>query len=58
MLKHHLESLNRKIGPQIGLEYHSRIIDAIKDNDFVIAARYMKRHMEVTIEAVKHAQNN
>ena len=58
MLKHHLESLNRKIGPQIGLEYHSRIIDAIKDNDFVIAARYMKRHMEVTIEAVKHAQKN
>jgi len=56
MLKHHLEKLNQKIGPEIGLEYHAKILDAIKDNDFVIAARYMKRHMQVTIDAVQKAQ--
>jgi len=56
MLKKHLESLNKIIGPEIGLEYHAKIISAIKDNDFVIAARYMKRHMQVTIDAVQNAQ--
>ena len=56
MLKNHFLKLNITIGPEIGLEYHARIIDAMKDNDFDIAARYMKRHMQVTIEAVKKAQ--
>lgn len=56
MLKHHFLKLNLKIGPQIGLEYHEKIIDAIKEHDFIIAAHYMKRHMLVTIEAVKNAQ--
>ena len=56
MLKNHFLKLNLKIGPQIGLEYHEKIIDAIKENDFIIAAHYMKRHMLVTIEAVKNAQ--
>lgn len=56
MLKNHFRKLNMKIGPEIGLEYHARIIEAMKDNDYVIAARYMKRHMEVTIEAVQRAQ--
>lgn len=56
MLKHHFFKLNVKIGPEIGLEYHAKIIDAMKEKDFVIAARYMKRHMEVTIDAVKQAQ--
>lgn len=52
MIKRHLEKLNKKIGPDIGIEYHKRIIDAIHDEDYIIAARYMKRHMEVTITAV------
>ncbi|NLN72607.1 MAG: FadR family transcriptional regulator [Thermoplasmatales archaeon] len=56
MLKNHFLKLNLKIGPEIGLEYHEKIIEAIKENDFIIAAHYMKRHMLVTIEAVKNAQ--
>ena len=56
MWKYHLEDLNKKIGPEIGLEYHAKILDAIKDNDFVIAARYMKRHIQVTIDAVQRVQ--
>ena len=58
MLKNHFLKLNMKIGPEIGLEYHTRIIEAMKDNDFIIAARYMKRHMEVTIDAVQRAQDS
>lgn len=57
IMKHHLKYLNTKIGPGIGLEYHEKIISAIKENDFVIAARYMKKHIEVTIDAVKKVLN-
>lgn len=58
MLKNHFLKLNMKIGPEIGLEYHTKIIEAMKEQDFVIAARYMKRHMQVTIDAVKNAQKS
>ena len=57
MLKNHFLKLNVTIGPEIGLEYHTRIIDAMKVNDFGIAARYMKRHMLATIEAVQKAHD-
>jgi GntR family transcriptional repressor for pyruvate dehydrogenase complex len=53
LLKQHLAKLNMLIGPEIGLKYHQLILDAIKDNDFEIAARYMEKHMEVTLKAVE-----
>lgn len=54
LLKSHQKALYNKIGPNIGLEYHESILKSIKANDTELAALYMKRHIEVTIENYKN----
>jgi len=54
VLKSQQARLYQKIGPHIGLEYHGKILSALKDKDFDIAAMYMNKHMKETIREVKN----
>ncbi len=44
---------NLKIGSEIGLRYHGRILEAIINKDVEIASLLMKRHIEETIDALE-----
>lgn len=58
ILQNHQSILYKNIGPRIGLEYHQDILKAIKANDGKIAAMFMRRHIEVTIDEYKKAKTN
>ncbi len=51
----HQEILNIKIGPQVGLDYHQRLLWAIKERDEEMASLMMKRHIEAAINGLKKA---
>ena len=53
VLSKHQAGLNARIGPAIGLEYHANILDSVRKRDADLAALYMQRHIDVTIQAVK-----
>lgn len=45
----HQEILNSEIGPSVGIEYHEKILDAVKHKDKELAGLLMKRHIEAAI---------
>lgn len=46
-------SVNRIIGPQVGIEYHYYILHYIEAGDAKLAAMYMQRHIDATIAKIK-----
>lgn len=48
-----LATLYEKIGPEHGLYFHKLIIEALSNNDFQIAAMYMKKHLVDALESYK-----
>lgn len=56
ILNRHQKNINARIGPDVGLEYHPYILEYIKKNDADLAAMFMQRHIDATIEAVRKAQ--
>ncbi len=53
VLINHQAHLNKSIGSNVGLDYHKRILDAIKAGDKELAVLMMRRHIEATIDAVR-----
>lgn len=51
----HQAHLNKSIGPDVGLDYHRRILDAMRSGDKELAVLMMRRHIEVTINRVRTA---
>lgn len=51
--KFHQREINKYLGPKGGLYEHKKIIDAIKERDAELAALFMKRHIERTINEIK-----
>ncbi len=49
--------INKKVGPSIGLKYHSLILEAIKEKDTKMAKLLMERHIMATIKEI-HKYNN
>ncbi len=57
VLIRHQSQLNQSIGPMVGLEYHQRILDAIKSKDKELAILMMRRHIEATIDRISKMPN-
>ena len=53
VLINHQTHLNKSIGSKVGLNYHKRILDAIKSGDKELAILMMRRHIEATIDRVR-----
>lgn len=53
LLKYQQTKTNKYLGPSGGLVEHRKILDAIKDRDPELAAIYMKRHVEITLDKIK-----
>lgn len=51
--KFHQIKLNKYLGPKGGLQEHRKILDAIKDHDAELAALFMKRHIERTLNEIR-----
>ena len=53
MLLKSQETINHKVGADIGTKYHKLILEAIEEKDCELATLLMRRHIEATIERVK-----
>ncbi|HYE10202.1 MAG TPA: FadR/GntR family transcriptional regulator [Patescibacteria group bacterium] len=51
--KFHQREINKYLGPKGGLHEHRKILDAIKDHDAELAALFMKRHIERTLNDIR-----
>ena len=58
VLKSHQAHLNERIGSEVGLSYHGKIIQAIKDKDKEMSSLLMKRHIQAAINAYKKTTDN
>ncbi len=58
VLKNHQAHLYKDIGPEVGLEFHKEILDAIRENDKELAVLKIKRHLEATIVALGIKEKN
>ncbi|MCG8482984.1 MAG: FadR family transcriptional regulator [Clostridia bacterium] len=47
------ETINYKVGPDIGTKYHKLILEAIEEKDSELATLLMRRHIEATIDRIK-----
>ncbi len=54
ILLKHQAILNNEIGPKVGLDYHKRILRAIKEKDKEMATLLMQRHIEAAMEDLRH----
>ncbi len=45
--------LYNSLGPQLGVEWHGRILEHIKKRDKELASIYMRRHIELNIKSLK-----
>jgi len=52
-LINHQAHLNKSIGSNVGLDYHKRILDAMRSGDKELAVLMMRRHIEATIDRVR-----
>ncbi len=51
--KFHQREINKYLGPKGGLDAHRKILDAIKGRDAELAALFMKRHIERTLNDIR-----
>ncbi len=49
LLLKHQEILHHEIGPNVGIEYHERLLQAIKEKDEELSGLLMLRHIEAAI---------
>ena len=49
LLLKHQEILHQEIGPDVGLEYHERLLNAIREKDEELASLLMLRHIEAAM---------
>jgi len=49
-----MKEIVKNIGYEIGLYYHEKILKAIYDHNSDNAAKYMKEHIQATIEAIEN----
>lgn len=52
VMMNHQAHLYENIGPEVGLSYHRKILQAIREGDREMAVLLMRRHIAATIEAV------
>ncbi|MCC5910374.1 MAG: FadR family transcriptional regulator [Clostridiaceae bacterium] len=52
ILKFQQKEINKYLGPESGVEEHKKILHAIKERDANLAALFMKRHIERTINEI------
>lgn len=53
IFEEHQLVLNKRIGPKVGLEYHSQILKAISTKDKELASLLILRHIDAAIEDFK-----
>ena len=53
-----MDEVTKKLGPQYGLYYHKKIIDAIKAKDSKLAKEVMEEHLLTTIERITSEYNS
>ncbi len=51
--KYHQREINKYLGPLGGLHQHKLILEAIRDKDGELAALYMQRHIQRTLDEIR-----
>ncbi|MHC1684442.1 MAG: FadR/GntR family transcriptional regulator [Clostridiaceae bacterium] len=58
LLAYHQKSLYKSLGPSGGVKEHKYILDVLKSRDSELAAIYIRRHIERTINELKSKSNS
>lgn len=58
LLIFHQKEIHQYLGPQGGLKEHIKILDAIKNRDCELAALFMKRHIQSTLNRIRKIKSN